>query len=389
MKAKPLFLLVIVIVIGIFSFQNRQAISLVFFGLNSLSLPLSFWIVLSLFAGIISSLLVQFFSGNNRQTNTYNRPQSPPRSNPNSYSPSGGNPPSIPSQFDNGERTPSRNDYRADRTQEDNLGDRIPINTQNFEYQSSVGDRTVGDKTPANVNEEFFEEDWIDEPVDHDDIRDRNNIYNDRDDRENKEEFDSEKNKNKNDRNSVEVEQEKEKEKSVNSTNQEISDDSEEKTSSDSTNSSTDSAPINEPPAPSLLKKREASLYSYQPRQKEKIETNKDSSDRNESKTSPQPVNQSSKTIRDDQEYENDTYEDEYDDDRRIPINIPPRKKRAGQSPNRNRSPRRKRNDVYDASYRVITPSRKNDRITQDDRYDRNYEPDDDFDWDEDEDWDF
>ncbi len=80
MGFKSLPLLIFLICIVLFSLQNLQSVSLVFFGFSSLSLPLSIWIVLSLLAGILSSLFIQLLtkSSNSKNNNYYN----PPNPNP-------------------------------------------------------------------------------------------------------------------------------------------------------------------------------------------------------------------------------------------------------------------------------------------------------------------
>ena len=336
MGFKALLLLVIVIFIAVFSLQNIQAISLVFFSFNSITLPLSFWIVLSLFAGIFSSFLIQFLSGNKRQASNYK--SSYPNSRSNSpYSPPPVNPPNIPSQR---EEIPQYNDNsRANNFNQEAINDRERSlrDPNRFDYVSQV-------QNPVNAEEEFIEEDWIDEPLE-DNINDLEKEH-DRD--QVKQNTVAENN------NQIDLEETDDLSEEVNQP---------EKTP-------VESSPINEPPAPSLLKSRQASLYSYQPKEKTKIET----------KPQPEPQTEPQNT------------EEEPDSNRAIPINLPPRRKKVNNSSSsrrQNRSRRTNSSGVYDASYRVITPSR-NDRNRPDPRYDdRNYQPDDDFDWDEDEDWDF
>ena len=88
MGLKSILVLIFVVFVAIFSLQNLTAISLVFFSLKMPSLPLSFWMILSLLAGIISSLLVQILSGNSRRQKSYPQSFAPPGSqNPSPYSP--------------------------------------------------------------------------------------------------------------------------------------------------------------------------------------------------------------------------------------------------------------------------------------------------------------
>lgn len=66
----------------IFALQNRGAIALTFFGFNSPALPLFVWILIALFAGMISSLLINLLSNNpipkTRKNQSLNSPYSPP-----------------------------------------------------------------------------------------------------------------------------------------------------------------------------------------------------------------------------------------------------------------------------------------------------------------------
>ncbi|BAQ60677.1 hypothetical protein GM3708_1083 [Geminocystis sp. NIES-3708] len=80
---------------GLFFVQNLESISLVFLGFNSLSLPLSFWIILALFAGILSSLIIQVLSNNSTETIKSNQSFSS-NNTPPSY-----NSPSVQSSFKN------------------------------------------------------------------------------------------------------------------------------------------------------------------------------------------------------------------------------------------------------------------------------------------------
>lgn len=104
MGFKTLMFLIVIIIISLFFVQNLESISLVFLGFNSLSLPLSFWIILALFAGILSSLIIQVLSNNptvkikSNQSFSPNKniPDNPP--NPPIYNPIY-NPPSVPSSL--------------------------------------------------------------------------------------------------------------------------------------------------------------------------------------------------------------------------------------------------------------------------------------------------
>lgn len=82
MGFKSLLLIVFILFFAIFSFQNRGAIALTFFGFNSPTLPLFLWVLLALLAGIISSLLINLFSNNLVENNQRNQSFYPPYSPP-------------------------------------------------------------------------------------------------------------------------------------------------------------------------------------------------------------------------------------------------------------------------------------------------------------------
>lgn len=88
MGFKTLMFLIVIIIMSLFFVQNLESISLVFLGFNSLSLPLSFWIVLALLAGILSSLIIQLLSNNSTETIKYNQSFSDNNNTPNNPSPS-------------------------------------------------------------------------------------------------------------------------------------------------------------------------------------------------------------------------------------------------------------------------------------------------------------
>lgn len=82
MGFKGLLFIITIASFTIFAIQNRGAIALTFFGFNSVALPLWIWILLALFAGIISSLIINLLSRNpvsNNQRNQFpEAPYSPP-----------------------------------------------------------------------------------------------------------------------------------------------------------------------------------------------------------------------------------------------------------------------------------------------------------------------
>ena len=373
MGLKPLLLLVIVILIAVFSFQNMQAISLIFFGVQSLTFPLSFWIVLSLFAGIFSSLLVQFFSGNNRQPNNYQQSNNNRRNTP----PADYNPPNLPSQ---GERVLQYNEYPDDREEEfindrGRQGDRTPRNKQKVGYRSPV-------ENQFDTEDTIDVEDWMDDSSDDDSNYDSSNRNTENFDRENDNDIDSASESVEDKINEEQMDQPITNEK--NDSDPDVIENEETATTA-KTNSTRKSFPINEPPDPSLLKSREASLYSYQPKEKTKIET--ETKKEAKTKTEPKSEQKREEEFADiDRNFEDEfesELESEFDRRQPIPINIPPRKKVSNRNPRNNRNDRPpRRNQVYDASYRVISPPRNsyNDRIN---------EPDYEEDWDDEEDWDF
>jgi hypothetical protein len=275
MGFKSFLLLIIIVFLAIFSIQNLQLISLVFFGFKSLTFPLSFWLILSWLAGIISSLFVQFLSPKPRQKTNYNQSFSPPP--PSNY------PPSPPVQE---KITPPKNNQR---------------------YTSSA--------QVTNQQYSEYDFDFLDEPQTSID-RDRQKEYN---------------------------VQQPIKKQPVTDLSQEqedslpLSDErgNEEKTENipvqKSSEETTAKSPVAEAPSEALLRTREASLYSYQPREKTEIKI-------------PRQVEKTETN----QRSINSTYS--------------------------------RRNDgIYDAPYRVIPPSEESIDEDNDDIYDD----------DEDDDWDF
>ncbi|MBL1210553.1 hypothetical protein [Geminocystis sp. GBBB08] len=89
MGFKTLIFFIIVIIIILLFIQNLQPISLVFLGFNSLSLPLSLWLLFALFMGMLSSLIIQILSNNlipktksNQSFSSNNISNNPPPSPP-------------------------------------------------------------------------------------------------------------------------------------------------------------------------------------------------------------------------------------------------------------------------------------------------------------------
>jgi uncharacterized integral membrane protein len=64
MGFKTLTFLIVIIIMSLFFIQNVDSISLVFLGFKSPIFPLSLWIICALFAGIFSSLMIQVLSNN-------------------------------------------------------------------------------------------------------------------------------------------------------------------------------------------------------------------------------------------------------------------------------------------------------------------------------------
>lgn len=232
MGFKSFLLLIIIVFLAIFSIQNLQSISLVFFGFKSLTLPLSFWIILSLLAGIISSLFVQFLSTKPRQKTNYNQSFSPPPP-PSNYPPS----PAVQEKI-----TPPRNNQR---------------------YTSSA--------QVTNQQYSEYDFDFLAEPQTSID-RDRQREYNIQEPSREKPatKFSPEEQ----DRSFISDEQ--------------INGEETENTPKKSSVEESAKSPVAEAPSEAWLKAREASLYSYQPREKteikipkriEKTETNQRSND--------------------------------------------------------------------------------------------------------------
>ncbi len=93
MGIKGFILILLLVLIVVFSLQNLQNITLFFFGIKTISLPLSLAILLFIFAGLISSLIIQFlskFSANKSNSNRFDNkrsPTSPPPTSEEYYSP--------------------------------------------------------------------------------------------------------------------------------------------------------------------------------------------------------------------------------------------------------------------------------------------------------------
>lgn len=102
MGFKTLIFLIILIVMTLFFVQNLESISLLFLGFKSVNFPLSLWIIMSLFAGILSSLIIQFLSNNPTQKISSNESFSSNKNiSDNDYPSPTYNPPSTPSSFTN------------------------------------------------------------------------------------------------------------------------------------------------------------------------------------------------------------------------------------------------------------------------------------------------
>lgn len=96
MGIKGIIVAFFLIITVIFSFQNMQNITLVFFGINTISLPLSFAVLIFVFLGLISSFFIQFlgYLSNSKSSNDsaskgqYSPPPppSPPTLNNSQYS---------------------------------------------------------------------------------------------------------------------------------------------------------------------------------------------------------------------------------------------------------------------------------------------------------------
>jgi uncharacterized integral membrane protein len=135
---RPVFLLIIVVGLTIFALQNVEpALSLVFLGVRSPALPLSIWILLSIAAGVVTSLLISALLGFSNYLSqprgrtgldSRNRPDTFPADKRTSYAP----PP-----------TPRKQEIDPDR------------NRENRETQAASGYRTEYG-TPAGYNSRTF-----------------------------------------------------------------------------------------------------------------------------------------------------------------------------------------------------------------------------------------
>lgn len=70
MGFKIILLISIVLITALFTVQNAQNITLVFLGFNSLNLPLSLWMILAVLAGIFSSFMIQLLSSSSSNKNS-------------------------------------------------------------------------------------------------------------------------------------------------------------------------------------------------------------------------------------------------------------------------------------------------------------------------------
>ena len=82
MGIKGIIIACFLIITVIFSSQNMQNITLVFFGINTISLPLSFAVLIFVFLGLLSSFFIQFLAylskGNSPNNFSNKRQYSPP-----------------------------------------------------------------------------------------------------------------------------------------------------------------------------------------------------------------------------------------------------------------------------------------------------------------------
>ena len=295
MGIKSLFLIAIIVVLGVFSLQNLQSISLVFFGFTSLALPLSIWILLSIFAGLISSLLIQLLSNNSSNKSNSRSSYSPPA--PQNYRPEPPAPiaakPSLQKQPFNPATT---SEYRASYRQE-------------FDEFADLDDR------PLPESEQYTRSTNI-----------RNNNQN-----QEVTSFTSQPSATRETEDLIPEQTKTDSEPEV-------------KTPESNPTTPTNNTIIAEEPSEAWLKSRQASPYSYQPREKTEVKI-----------PSPPPP-----TIK----------------------QTPTNKQTSEETPEKRKTSRtnspRKKSGIYDAPYRVIAP-RRNEPIKQNNEAD----------WDEDDDWDF
>ncbi len=145
MGFKTLMFLIVIIMMSLFFVQNLESISLVFLGFKSLSLPLSFWVILALFAGIFSSLIIQLLS-NNPTPKTKSNQSFSSDNIPNNFPPSAPyNPPPVPPSFANKPKT-EKKDFSKPSIYTKNT-------VLNNQFDESEGDFDF-DAIPENINED-------------------------------------------------------------------------------------------------------------------------------------------------------------------------------------------------------------------------------------------
>lgn len=158
MGFKTLMFLIVIIIMSLFFVQNLESISLVFLGFNSLSLPLSFWIILALFSGILSSLIIQVLSSNSMPKTKPNQSFSPnkniPDNPPNSpiYNPIY-NPPSVKSSF----------------------ADKPIAEKQTFSAQPIYAKNSLQNNPPDELDKEFDFDDIPENTYENNQLLDKNN----------------------------------------------------------------------------------------------------------------------------------------------------------------------------------------------------------------------
>jgi len=220
MGFRIIFFLLFFSITGVLIIQNSQNITLIFLGSISFTFPLSLWLVIAFFAGIVSSFLIQILTYSPSNKSTY--------SSNNNYSNSPPSPPQSPSSIKN---KPVEQDFQ-----------------EKPEYKSFNQEK--------DINEDFdfdFEEEL--KP-------DNETIYN------------------------PEVPENKEKitinEPEISPSLQEINKEKTEETLQENTSSFSEEEliteippekvnPVDNTPSATFTKPREASLYSYQPREKTEI----------------------------------------------------------------------------------------------------------------------
>lgn len=307
MGLRGLFLFFIAIIAIIFSLQNSQLIYLIFFGFKSLSLPLYLWIIIFILGGIISSLIIQLLSNSSAS----DKPSDIKQPSPSSYQ----NPPaSFPHQYPNNQKKkvatsavsqPSPEERQEAYYHQVNIESSTPENMvdeiEHISYTITEDELYTNEKQEEDDSDIFFDE-------------------------ENKQESETII-KNDTEESETVIDEEIQESATI------IEEDKEEIVTKKWVVSSEDDIP-----SESFLKTREASLYSFKPREKTEI-IPKSSSSSKSSNASQKRISSSSSS-----------------------------------SQNINRG------GVYDATYRVISPPR-DDRKDNDD-YDGEF-------FDDDDDWDF